>query len=190
MKIYLVRHGEKVPEKGNPGLTPKGKNQVKALGKFFKTKKIDKIISSPLRRAIETSKIISSEINLPYSVDSGLKERLSFGDVKDQTYPEYLKLIRNSSLYRDLILPNGESSMSVGKKIEETIRGIDKKYKRVIVVAHGGSISDFLRNIFSEKILVKKSQAYYAKLEVQSASITQITFTETGFKLVELNKVI
>jgi hypothetical protein len=44
--------------------------------------------------------------------------------------------------------------------------------------------------MFSEKLLAKKSQAYYRKLEVDLASITQVIFTEAGFKLVELNKII
>jgi len=58
------------------GLTDKGIAQVKSLAKILKRNYpiIDKIYSSPLKRAVETAKILSSEIGVCYNIDSRLVE--------------------------------------------------------------------------------------------------------------------
>ncbi|MBE6008585.1 MAG: histidine phosphatase family protein, partial [Lachnospiraceae bacterium] len=72
MKIYIVRHGETECNVNNIcygwydcPINEKGISQAKNLGKFLKTKKIDKIISSDLLRARMTAELINNELNLP-----------------------------------------------------------------------------------------------------------------------------
>ena len=68
MKIYVVRHGETVENSNNclvgrinSGLTEEGIKQAEKVCEYFKDKKIDLIVSSPLDRCKMTSEIISKK---------------------------------------------------------------------------------------------------------------------------------
>ena len=61
MHIYIIRHGETYGNLNGDGfsetdLTPKGEEQARLLGERFKDKKLDKIYTSPLIRAVKTAK--------------------------------------------------------------------------------------------------------------------------------------
>ncbi len=70
--IYFVRHGESqnnvegvfAGQRNDSQLTEKGKKQARAAGKEFQDKRvrIDRIISSPLKRALGTAEIIADII--------------------------------------------------------------------------------------------------------------------------------
>lgn len=74
MKIYLVRHAEKVEEKDNTPITKKGEKQSKNLGKFLKKIKINEFYTSNLLRAKQTSEIVSKEIKLRPKIIEALNE--------------------------------------------------------------------------------------------------------------------
>ena len=75
--IYFVRHGESeanvkavfAGQKENSPLTEKGREQALATAKEIKKEelKINRIISSPLKRSFETAKIIAEEIGFDSS---------------------------------------------------------------------------------------------------------------------------
>lgn len=75
--IYFVRHGESeanerkvfAGQRDDSLLTQKGKEQAIATAKEIQTEgiKIDRIISSPLKRALETAQIIAKELNFDIS---------------------------------------------------------------------------------------------------------------------------
>ena len=60
--FYLIRHGQKNKNIGNPGLTDLGKKQAKLTGQYLSSFKIDKIFNSPSKRTLETATIIAREI--------------------------------------------------------------------------------------------------------------------------------
>ncbi len=81
MNIYLIRHGESLTNITNSfagqldvPLTDVGKNQAKLILEFFKDKKIDKIYSSTLSRAINTIKPTADYFNLEIIKDERLQE--------------------------------------------------------------------------------------------------------------------
>lgn len=70
MQLYVVRHGIAVPH-GTPGvaedqrpLTPEGEKRVKEIGRGLKQLDIalERIISSPLPRALRTAEILADEL--------------------------------------------------------------------------------------------------------------------------------
>jgi broad specificity phosphatase PhoE len=75
--IYFVRHGESeaneikvfAGQKDDSVLTEKGRLQAKATAKEILDEgiKIDRIITSPLKRAVETAHIIAQEIGFDVS---------------------------------------------------------------------------------------------------------------------------
>ncbi len=81
MIIYTARHGQtewnalhKVCGRTDVDLTPEGYKQAEALAENVSGCRIHMIYSSPLRRAVETSRIISERMGIPYFTDNRLME--------------------------------------------------------------------------------------------------------------------
>lgn len=81
MNLYVVRHGEtswnkeeKVQGITDIPLTEKGISDALKLQDLVKSLNIDVVISSPLKRAIETAKIITDN-KFPINTDDRIKER-------------------------------------------------------------------------------------------------------------------
>jgi len=187
MNIYLVRHGEKIPKKGDPGLSETGKKQAQNLGRHFKNINIDQFVSSPTKRSIETSDFISIEITKPYSVDARLKERLNFGDVKSQTYSEFLNELEKSTKNRNYILQNGVSSISKGKMVEELIREKNETNDDIILVFHSSAIIDFLRNVVEgveEKYLHNNLNSNNI---IKCGAYVMLKYDKNGYKILKFN---
>lgn len=90
--IYLVRHGEKEAEPGDPGLTIEGRKQAHLAALYLAKQNIGYIFSSPAKRAKETAEIINTELKLPLiSINNTLKERLNWGDVAGQSFASFMK---------------------------------------------------------------------------------------------------
>jgi broad specificity phosphatase PhoE len=178
-----------VKEIGDPPLNPLGIEEAEKTGKYFLDKNIDLILSSPQKRALQTAEIIQKILKTPpLKVNDILKERINFGDVKSQTYPEFLEMWQKSSLERNWVLPNGESSMSTGRRMESVIPILTLgTFRNIILATHGGIIIDFIRNAFSETEVNKKMPTYLKnKLVVGYCSITKIEVDGNSLKLISI----
>lgn len=152
LRLYLVRHGETVwnTERRYQGMTDielsqDGYKQAACLAERFKSIEIDKIYSSPLKRAMETAKPIADEKGLEIIPEDSFRE-IYFGEWEGktvqeltQTYGEtYLRFIREPHNYG---FPGEENVDNVIKRLKV---GIDKIMENddgnVLVVSHGGII--------------------------------------------------
>lgn len=192
-RIYLVRHGEKVKKIGDPQLSEKGNSQAKTTGKYFKGKSVDKIVSSPILRAIETSQYIASTLNIIPLVDCLLKERVNWGDDPNQSFEDFLTMWKKASSERDWMPPVGDSSIASGERLKRVIKNIEDGVDNVILVTHGGIITDFLRNEFSDEVLDISFPNFSKLLDgaILECSITIIDYDPTTdkFELIELASV-
>lgn len=159
--IYIFRHGQ-TEDNANyifsgwreAKLTEEGKNQALILADKLKDKKINRLISSPQIRALETMKLVilknESARNLPIETDERIKER-SYGDLTGKSKlniqlsdAEELKKIRRSY---DIVPPNGESIEMVCKRVGEFCEDLLKSLKgtktNVAISCHGNSIRGF-----------------------------------------------
>lgn len=82
MKIYVARHGKTLWNEQNRicgrtdiELSETGIAQAKALAAEVKKYNIDYIISSPLKRALQTSAIVSEGTGIPIVTDNRLIEQ-------------------------------------------------------------------------------------------------------------------
>lgn len=82
MTLYLTRHGEtewnvqnKVCGITDVELTDKGRSQAKELGEKLRDHKIDLIVSSPLKRALETARIAEGAGAYPLRPTPGSSSR-------------------------------------------------------------------------------------------------------------------
>lgn len=154
--IYLIRHGEtdgyKRAYKGHidVSLNKDGMNQIERVSLALKNILGDydinraAILSSPLKRAMESAEIISRKLGIEFEVMELLKER-SFGawegmsiDEIISKYPEdFERWRKNPAKYSP---PGGESTIEVSKRAKKAINIILEKYRgfQVFIIAHGG----------------------------------------------------
>jgi phosphohistidine phosphatase len=70
MRIYLVRHGDAVPEEDagsdrDRWLSPRGREAARILGRLLRESNVapDAIVSSPLPRAVQTAELLATSID-------------------------------------------------------------------------------------------------------------------------------
>ena len=145
MLIYIIRHGETYGNLNGDGftetdLTPNGMHQIAFLGKRFSKEKIDRIYTSPLKRALKTANAIKSfHPETPFVVDSLLLEK--------GTDPEYAGLPRNEieklCPYGKILpqaplgIEDDEIAYNRAVKVIEKIKAENDFDSTVVVVAHG-----------------------------------------------------
>lgn len=115
-------------------LNEAGCQQVKQAGPLLKEKGLAAIVSSPLRRAVETTRILNDFLRLPISYEADLRE-VSFGDKEGQVaqpwFPEWV-----AGYYTP---QNGESFASLRKRVEDVLsRVLSTRDGTLLIVAHGG----------------------------------------------------
>ena len=101
LQLYIIRHAEsmgnietdEIFDNANPPLTLLGKEQAKAVGERFSGFKPDALISSPLDRAYDTAKEISSNTKTEIEIDEFLVECGTLRDESDEDCIERAKYI-------------------------------------------------------------------------------------------------
>ncbi len=149
MTIYLIRHGQKQSHVGDPQLTDIGIIQAQETGKFLNQFPIDKIVSSPLKRTVETAQHIASQIGLKYSLHDSLVERMHRSDFSI-THQEFAQEWNRATNNRKYIPKYGDSSFTTGQRVENCIKEVANKNEHIVLVTHGGAILDYLRNMFGD----------------------------------------
>lgn len=156
LKFYLIRHGEKKKIQGDPSLTILGQKQAETTGEFFINKNIDYIFTSPSKRTIQTADIIAKKLGLSATKDKRLKERMNWGDKQGETLEEFIMEWQKTDIDRNYQPPHGDSSIVTGNRLKSVLDELSMKYNHAntLIVTHGGTIGDLLRNEFHEKDLV------------------------------------
>jgi len=150
MKILLTRHGQDDPlYRGGwsqRGLIDEGVKQSKLLGQCLTEKwlPIDKIISSDLSRAKETTSNILSSLNRPVKYYSTWRE-MNNGDLagllNETAENKYPNLFFRTLYYNDKY-PNGESPHDFFERVIKAFKKLlTGKHENILVVTHGGVIS-------------------------------------------------
>ena len=145
MILYLVRHGETLNNKLglvqgriDVDLTEKGIKDAEELKELISKLDIDVVISSPLKRAILTAKIITDN-KYPINIDDriierswGMSEGVKITDIGEAKTKERWDLYLNTS---EGMIENVQDFLA---RLSEFIEDIKVRYKdsKVLVVAH------------------------------------------------------
>ena len=161
MRFFVTRHGEtewnvlnKVCGRTEVELTEKGRRQAAVLADRLIDKKIDVIVVSPMKRAVETGRIIADRCGVnDFEVDDRLIEQ-DYGiyegvDRKDEGF---LGNKRNFAFR----YPGGESMMQVAYRTYGLIDELRERYsgRNVLIVCHGGVcrvINTYFRDMSNEE---------------------------------------
>ncbi|MFV0498624.1 MAG: histidine phosphatase family protein [Bacilli bacterium] len=177
MKIYLIRHGKTYYNEVGKYLGVSdvnlSKNGVLELKKISYKFKYDVIISSPLKRCIQTSKILFK--NHDYIIDD-FKE-FNFGRFEGFTY-EQLKEDLEYQLWLEDIdnykISNGQSSQEFKKIVLGAYENILKmNYECVVIVCHAGVIRALVEH-FTNKNFFEISVDYGRGYVIENGEVKKI----------------
>jgi len=139
--IYFVRHGQtdddlteqagKVVSENDMPLNDTGIMQAQKIAKTLRNSKIDIILTSPYKKAVQTAEIINKYHNVLVLTELELRKRE--GTVKyKKSWRETFDVNRKPS-------PNGESVGDFFTRIGTVIDKIKKEHngKNVLIVSHG-----------------------------------------------------
>ena len=160
--FYLFRHGETTyntngfiqGQTNNSVLTSKGIEQAYQIGLKLKKYPIEILLSSPLKRAIQTAdEVLKSFSNLPFQIDSRFTE-VNVGEIEGLHYQIVQKKFKDKyeawrsldEKYLDLSFQGGESKRQVRTRIFDALLEYAQKtnYKHMAIAGHGILISQIL----------------------------------------------
>lgn len=142
MKITLVRHAQsEYNQKGllqgriDCSLSSEGEKETMEVAKNFDGSKYDVCFASPLKRTLQTAKILVP--NMEIICDDRLIER-SLGDWEGTPKTDEKIYLLNL----DSTPPNGESDLEITKRLEDFIKYAKENYsdKHILVISHAGIV--------------------------------------------------
>lgn len=151
-----MRHGESeynlrkiVQGHIDTNLTEKGILQAKHAGEFLKSYRIEKIVSSDLKRAHQTALTIGEILQVPVVLDRRIRE-MHFGTWEGLSY-EHIYINHLQYFYNWLSnpvkypLPKQEKISSFERRLNSFLMDIHKyEEENILVVGHGGSIQGLI----------------------------------------------
>ena len=183
MKIYLIRHGESLANLGlvsavfsmdnQNGLSQKGENQIQAIILAFKNCNIMRIFSSPMKRAVDSAKILQSGLtHAPkIMIDDRLKE-IDYGIYTDDRDNPEMQNIAKKQIAGDQEIRFGGGE-NIREILERFLDFLVTTYKirqndEIIILSHGRLLSIVSKKI--EELCQKKIK----KSKLENASIIEV----------------
>lgn len=145
MKLYITRHGQtewnalgKIQGREDIPLNAVGKMQAAITRDELSHIPLQRIISSPLQRAVETAVIINEAHKLPIEMDQRIIER-GFGDLEGSD----LQNIDFTNFWRpekEHLFPLCEKTSLFYQRVYACIEELIQKQEdeHILIVAHGG----------------------------------------------------
>jgi broad specificity phosphatase PhoE len=193
MRIILVRHGQTAWNKKNIfrgrvdiSLDNTGRQQAQAIAERLSASNIDSIYSSPLKRALETTRIIKAKLKIDGAIDDDLTdidfggwEGLSFEAVEEQ-YPELYGLWLTDP--HKVKIPDGEDLASVRNRASKVLNRVLKSERGVIaVVSHRVILKTFICAALS------LDNSYFWQIKQDVGAISILDYQNERFTLSVLN---
>ncbi|WP_210365814.1 histidine phosphatase family protein [Bacillus sp. REN3] len=146
-KMYVVRHCEARGQAAEAQLTEQGEKQAEFLAEFFSDKKIDRIVSSPFLRAIQSVEPLSRKTNIKIEIDDRLSERI----LSTTDLPDWYEKLKETFNDEELKFEGGESSLEAMNRIVSVVDEVFKsETESTLIVTHGNIMSLLLKNFKSE----------------------------------------
>lgn len=163
MYIYLMRHGEtdwnivrRMQGRADIPLNPTGLRQARQAADGMREIPIDRILTSPLRRARQTAQAVAAGRGVPVLVEELLQE-MAFGELEGKLlkdFPEYQCIFTDPEHY--LPLSGGESYAELDARckrlLEEVLRPLEGRYHHVLLCSHGATIKGVVRRVLERPL--------------------------------------
>ncbi|MCW2772641.1 MAG: Phosphoglycerate mutase [Nocardioides sp.] len=189
--VVLVRHGvtphtvEKRFSGGlasaNPGLSDEGKAQIRAVADWLGplAERVDAVISSPVRRTLESAEILAESLGRTVEVEPGFAEMefgvwdgMTFAEVGEK-HPDELKAWLGSL---DAAPEGGESFRVVQQRVLDGLARLKENHggKTVVVVSHVTPIKTLVADAVDAPL------GAVFRMELTPASVTVLSYFDDG----------
>ncbi|MBN2853089.1 MAG: histidine phosphatase family protein [Clostridia bacterium] len=188
--VYLLRHGAVKVQKGtfygvtDYVLSGEGEEQVKKAASDLESANIDIILSSPLKRAVQSATIVSNQLHIPIREEKllieksfGIFEGLTYEEIKNQ-YPGPFQLWEED--WYGYEMPGGESAASLHRRCIQMKNLILREKKNMLLVSHQGCI----RYLISEMLNLGEKNMW--RFSVNNGKIAKIIVNDEGFAYLEV----
>jgi broad specificity phosphatase PhoE len=187
MELIFIRHGKPKVEPGDndPVLTDAAKVQAERVGHWLRRENIERVVSSPMRRALETAGPTSRILGLELEVREGLAEVGRFG-------PGYrgIETLRKdpvgwAKFMDDPISFLGGDPVTFKQGVLDAVAGLldGRTEARVAVFAHGIPINVVLSHILGLKRVTHFLPDYCSLTRVSGPLLNDmsiLSFNETA----------
>ncbi|HET7628706.1 MAG TPA: histidine phosphatase family protein [Bacillales bacterium] len=137
-RIYLVRHCQAEGQQMTAKLTDEGKEQAVQLAEKLSACGIERIVSSPFTRAVESIRPFSKAASLTIEKDNRLIEWVLSGRPLD----DWLVRLKNSFADLDICHEGGETGREAMTRGITVVRDVlDADPKNAVMVTHGGLLA-------------------------------------------------
>jgi broad specificity phosphatase PhoE len=175
MKLFFIRHGETTGDVEDryggaydDVLSPEGERQVEQLVSELQDRGIQKIFSSPLKRARQTAEGLASAIGCEVIVIDNLRERSQYGPLTGMVkaeakaqYPDLVKQVKD----RLNTLPAAESYSEASERTTAAYHDVlAQAGPCAAVVWHGGGMRVLFRDILQMGELNKIGDCCWVEL--------------------------
>lgn len=195
MKIYLIRHSESIDDIENCyggiadfELTENGKNKVKERRKEIDNYGIEKIYTSPYKRAYQTAKILNENIKTELKVIEDIRELNSHGvlsGVNKELAKDIFSYVfqkeeyKNTGYYFGKTFLGGEDIKEFDNRVEKAINSIIKDSEglsAIAIVTHGGVHRSIFKNILNVNKKIER---------IDDVAITVLDYHNGEFNIIE-----
>lgn len=150
--FFFARHGQSISNRDevsaggdiDPGLTEIGREQARVIAGIFQDleRKPGYIVTPPLKRTLDTARIINQTLHLEIRIEASLVERF-LGDWNGQS-----SAITDPLLRKGVTPPNGESATAFRNRILDSFRGLSRQCENwPLVVGNRGPSRVLLEEI-------------------------------------------
>ncbi|MBU9673645.1 histidine phosphatase family protein [Planococcus sp. CP5-4] len=145
-KIYIIRHCAATGQEPDAELTETGMAQAVELGGFLSETGIERIVSSPYARAVQSIGPLAEALAVEIETDERLKERvLSSGNL-----PDWFELLKSTFDDHDLTLEGGESSRLALSRISQVVGELENSGCQTAAIVTHGNIMALLLSRYME----------------------------------------
>ncbi|MFK4265440.1 bifunctional RNase H/acid phosphatase [Streptomyces milbemycinicus] len=188
--FVLLRHGETAltPEKrfsgsggSDPGLSPVGRRQAELAAAALAARgTIQVVVSSPLRRCVETAEAVASRIGVDVDIEEGLRETdfgawegLTFAEARER-HPDDLQAWLASS--KAAPTGGGESFATVARRVALTRDKLIARHagRTVLLVTHVTPIKTLVR------LALGAPPESLFRMEISAASLSALAYYADG----------
>jgi broad specificity phosphatase PhoE len=184
-EVLFVRHGEIAAKRpGDLGLSDAGRAMAAEVGWAVAPRQPAVVVSSPLRRAVETAEAVAAAWGGAPTIDQRLRERMNWGDLPGQPFEQFVELWDRCGADRDLEpdVPGGRSARRCGQEAVAVIDELATRDRPVVVVAHGGVLAELLTCLAEDG----RGATVDRSVDVPYCSITRLRWTVSAVELLEL----
>ncbi len=183
--VYLMRHGQDdenyIGGWSKVGLTKEGKMEVIDTALWIKDNlHITKVISSDIKRAMQTADIVCDILKLAYLPSTELREQnkgLLNGMLQEKAEEEYHDLLSNVTV--DTIYPEGESLRDLYNRIKEYLEKLMTLQEDTLLITHRGVINMIYFVLNNRDVDMDKKQfgvtpASVHELDIENRTIKKV----------------